>query len=140
MQKKVTYYFICGVILFALVLNLIGIKNGFPVSFNPDESIIVKTALRLPVDRMNPHLFFYPALSFYFYLMPCGVLYLVNAVLTWNFSLANFSALFFIKPYLFFLAARIFAALLFSVSIWLCFSALRKMIKSNLVVIGITRC
>ena len=117
---------LCGIIAGAACLALIGITHGFPVIFHADENGIVKTALRLPVDKFDPHAYYNPALTYYLLLLPLGFFYVIVSLRHGSFSPHEFALFFFEKPHLFFLSTRIFTVCLLCASIVLLFRLVRS--------------
>lgn len=138
LQKHSNTLFLGGIILCAFGLLVTGITYGFPVSFHADENGIVKTALRLPVDRFDPHAYYHPSLTYYVLLVPIGLLYIVISLWNGNFSPHLFGLYFFEKPHFFFFTARLFTALLFCCTVYLLFLSLKKVVSKNRLIFGIS--
>ena len=129
---------IIGIIIYATVLTVLGITHGLPNTFPADENGIIKTTLRLPIDNFNPHLYYHPALTFYIYLIPFGLFYLLHSLINFDFSPLSFALMFFKTPHVFFLIGRLTAALIFCGSIYFCYRCLQKVCSSVAIQLGLT--
>lgn len=61
------------IFLLALLFRFWGLGNGLPDALHPDETMLIRRALRFGSGDLNPHFFYYPSLSMYLYFLLDGV-------------------------------------------------------------------
>jgi len=120
-------YVLCALIfVVALALRLSGIGYGLPYQYHPDESSYVKEALDYGKGQLNPKKFWHP--TFFQYVMTLW--YMVSFVVgffarRWR-SLVEFQASYIVYTHWFWLLARVFAALLGSLTVYLTYVVGRR--------------
>jgi hypothetical protein len=104
-----------GLLLFSLLLRLWGIKQGLPYSYNADEAThFVPRAIGFLSQDLNPH----------YFLNPPGYSYLLYVVFELWFGGADaIRTTFTSDPTAVFVVARVVAALLGTVAVWLTYLA-----------------
>jgi len=133
-------YLYCAIILFiALALRLAGIGYGLPFQYHPDESSFVKEALDYGKGNLNPEKFWHP--TFFQYLMTLWftLCFFLGILARWWRGLVEFQAHYIVNTHYFWLMARVFAALLGTITVYLTYVLGRRRfgVKTGLLAAGI---
>jgi len=100
------------ILVLASIVRFWGIDFGLPGTLaRPDESILIRLALRFGSGDLNPHFFNYPTLFPYLLFALYGGYYLLGKTLGFFSSSADFIAHSAFEPTPFFLISRTFSAL-----------------------------
>ncbi|MBI5376112.1 MAG: glycosyltransferase family 39 protein [Candidatus Schekmanbacteria bacterium] len=68
--KSLTGFLIpAGILILSLILRLTGISYGLPQRLHPDEWSQIQPALSMFSGDYNPHIFYYPSFTVYFYFL-----------------------------------------------------------------------
>jgi 4-amino-4-deoxy-L-arabinose transferase-like glycosyltransferase len=110
----------------AFALREIGTGFGLPYHYHWDEPTIVNRAMRMGGGDLNPHFFYYPALSMYVTFVTEAGLYLVGHLLHVYSSVNAFAAAYFTDSTPFYLLGRTLGALLGAATVALCYLVGRR--------------
>ena len=106
------------ILIFASFLRILGVWNGYPYSFYPDEVHFVKRALSFGSMDFNPHWFHKPAFYMYLLFFEYGIYFLIGKVIGLWASASDFAVAYIKNPGPFYIIGRL-TTVLFSVgSIW----------------------
>lgn len=95
----------------AFALRAWGANFGLPYLYQPDESIVVRTALQVGDGSLRPYSFVYPALYSYLLFPFYGVYYVLGFALGQFHTLDDFAITFIGDPTWFYLIARLIVAI-----------------------------
>jgi hypothetical protein len=129
-------------ILFAvsLALNLYGMARDLPQVTHPDEPKVVRRALAMGTGDLNPHFFLYPTLWIYLVFLAQAAAVAVGLATGALRDLAHVRTLVFIDPTIFFVPARILAAVFGAGSVLLTVRLGRRVSPSAGVLAGALVC
>ena len=99
------------ILALALAIRLLGINFGLPYVYYTDEARIVNHAVAFGTGDLNPHAFDHPSLYMYVSFLFYGLSYVVGWLTGAFASTTDFARLFFSDATLFYLLARLIAAL-----------------------------
>lgn len=103
-------------VLLALPLRFWGIANGLPDTIHPDETQVVRRAIRFGGGDLNPHFFYWPSLCMYVFFFLYALYYLLGRALGWFAEPMDFAVHFVGRPAPFYLLSRSVMALADSLS------------------------
>src|SRR5581483_1816315 len=98
---------LAAILLLALGLRVWGAGWGLPYEYQTEEYKVIKYALRMGQNGLNPHFFEYPSLYLYFMLFAYGVYYMIGRVSGLFSSTLDFALLLVRNPTSFHLIGRI---------------------------------
>ncbi len=123
-----------GLILLAgLLVRLYGIDFGLPHLYDPDEPLFVPLAVRMLDEwSLNPHWFGNPGTPMLYLMAVIYVAIFAAGRVTGSFgSVADFRALYYADPTVFYLSGRILVAVIGVASIWLVYRIGKKLFDRN---------
>jgi len=116
------------ILISSAVVRYWGIGFGLPnINCRPDESIIVRTALRFGTGDLNPHFFNYPSLYMYVIFAIYGFYFTAGRILGIYRDRIDFLTEYTLDPSNFYLIDRLFTALLGTVSVFILYKIVRSL-------------
>lgn len=110
----------------AFALREVGAGIGLPNHYHWDEPTIVNRAIRMGGGDLNPHFFYYPALSMYVTFVTEACLYLIGHLLHVYPSVNAYAAAYFTNSTPFYLLGRTLGALVGAATVVLCYVVGRR--------------
>jgi uncharacterized membrane protein len=109
------------VIVAAFVLRALGVFDGLPAVFNPDESHFINTAVYFGGGSFDPPFFKYPTLWMYSLFASFGGLFAGWSCLGLRHSVQDFGIKFATDPSMFYITGRLLAGFVSCAAIWVVF-------------------
>lgn len=118
-DKKKEFLLIIIIVLMGFIFRLWGIDHNLPLLPDPDEQMNVNRSLAFGSGDLNPHNFKHPATHQYMVSILFGIYFVISYLTGGISSIHDFELLFISAPTYFYLIARVFVAILGSITLYL---------------------